>query len=144
MLKTLVPPSQVAQFSKTDLAYAKADPALAPFYKYPYERLSFKKIIEDKNKVRAARESLVEVLLEQYEGLPNTDFVRANIESLSEETTFTVTTAHQPCLFLGPLYVVYKAFTTINLAEAISGMVDADHTIIPIFVMGAKIMIWMK
>jgi len=76
--------------------------------KYPFEFSAFKNVIADKAKDNTDRKLLVEVLKSQYATIPTTELVSKNIESLLSENTFTVTAAHQPCLFLGPLYNVYK------------------------------------
>ncbi len=138
MLKTIVPFEKVSQLSKTDVAYATGDPVLRPFYKYERKHEAFKQIIEDKSREKIPREILVEVLRKQYADLPKINAVSQNIESLLQSTTFTVVTAHQPCLFLGPMYFMYKALTTINLAGAASGLVRGDYKIVPVFVLGSE------
>jgi bacillithiol synthase len=47
----------------------------------------------------------------------NKDVVNANINSLTNTNTYTITTGHQLCLMTGPLYFVYKLLTTINYTE---------------------------
>lgn len=138
MLKKLVPFSKVPQLAKTDLAYATGEEQLTPFYKYDLKQEVFNEIIKDKNNQTIPRNVLADALLAQYQPLPNNELALELIESLRSDTTFTVCTAHQPCLFLGPLYVTYKAITTINLAEAAQGIVGPHQKIIPIFVLGSE------
>lgn len=59
------------------------------------------------------REVLATVLTDQYKGITNPP----NIAQLKESNTFTVTTGHQLNIFTGPLYVIYKIVSTINLAK---------------------------
>ena len=105
MLKKLVPFSKVPQLAKTDLAYATGNAQLTPFYKYDLKQEVFNEIIKDKNDHQVPRDILADALLNQYQHLPNNELALELIESLRSDTTFTVCTAHQPCLFLGPLYV---------------------------------------
>lgn len=138
MLKKLLPFEKVSQISKTDLAYVSGHEHLVPFFKYDLRFEVFEEIIKDKSQSEFPRELLVEVLREQYASIPGNEVALDMIDRLGRTNTFTVTTAHQPSLFLGPLYVVYKALTCINLAEAIQGIVGPKHNIVPIFVMGSE------
>lgn len=132
--------SAVPQLSKTDLAYLSADPALRPFYEYDPTLASFPEAIrrrgEQNEPGEAWRQSLAQVLREQYSGLPDTEAVMANINALEKTGCFTVTTAHQPSLLLGPLYYLYKAITTIQLAEAVTAQGQAR--VLPVFVLGSE------
>jgi bacillithiol synthase len=138
MLKKLIPFEQIPQFAKTDLAYATGHTALTPFYKYELRREVFGQVIEDKSSNTVPRADLVEVLRKQYANIPLTEATQKNIELLAADTTYTVTTAHQPALFLGPLYYLYKAVTTLNLADAIEGIMGPKYRIVPIFVLGSE------
>lgn len=137
MHKTLLPFDKVPQLAKTDVAYATGDPRLRPFYSHEPKPDSFSEIIAEKEKVEFPRETLVEVLKEQYQAFPGHQKVTENIGALSDKDTFTVTTAHQPSLFLGPLYFLYKALTTINLAESVQAK-NAGKRIVPVFVLGSE------
>lgn len=136
MNKTLIPFSQVTQLAKTDIAYATLDPALTPFYRLAPAPENFKKAIAARDEFSTPRETLVQVLESQYNNLPNNTLVREQIAALRKPGTFTVATAHQPSLLLGPLYFIYKAITTINLAEAVQ-KATGNH-IVPVFVLGSE------
>lgn len=136
MRKTLLPFSRIPQLAKTDLAYASGDPALRPFYRHLPALDSFDTIIREKSSMPVPRADLVAVLRDQYAALPEQTAVTVNIEALIGEDTFTVTTAHQPALLLGPLYFLYKALSTINLAEAVQDR--TGRRIIPVFVLGSE------
>ena len=60
-----------------------------------------------------------------------------SLNSLLDENTFVVTTAHQPVLFGGPLYIPYKIASTINLARKLSHHYP-DKNILPVFVIGGE------
>lgn len=137
MLKTLLPYLQVPQLAKTDVAYATGDSRLTPFYTYAPQPENFAEALRDREKIMYPRADLVQVLTQQYESLPEQALVREHIAVLGESTTFTVTTAHQPSLLLGPLFFLYKALTVINLAK-IAEQENAGRRVVPIFVLGSE------
>ncbi|MDX1942400.1 MAG: bacillithiol biosynthesis cysteine-adding enzyme BshC [Saprospiraceae bacterium] len=132
-----LPFEQVPQLSSKDTAYATGNPTLRPFYKYDVNIDAFAKVIEDKIKDKTNRPVLVNVLREQYIKITASDAVRANVEALLQENTFTVTTAHQPALFTGPLYYIYKIISTIHLAKALHERYP-NYNFVPVFVNGAE------
>lgn len=138
MLKSILPYSQVPQLSKSDIAYATGDERLSGFYAYAPRLESFEQVFQNKKGHTYPREALVQVLFNQYKNLPTHAKVQHNIEALASEHTYTIVTAHQPSLFLGPLYFVYKALTAINLAEAIESASKGQKRIIPVFVLGSE------
>ena len=138
MHKSILPFPQVPQLSKSDIAYASGDERLAPFYAYAPALETFKQILHEKAKLQYPRTELVNALKQQYQNLPIHDEVSRNIAALSDANTFTIVTAHQPSLFLGPLYFIYKALTAINLAEAVAQQSTGKHTIVPVFVLGSE------
>lgn len=134
MNKITIPWTEIPQLAKTDIAYATGDAALRQFYSYLPDYQSFSGLISEKSTVDFPRETLVEVLLEQYKKLGSTN---PNIEKLRAKNTFTIVTAHQPTLFLQPLYVVLKAFTAINLAEKLAE-IHPENQFVPVFVLGSE------
>ncbi len=134
---TRLPFDKIPQLAQKDIAYATGHPALRPFFKYDVDLASFRQVIDDKKKDPIDRKVLVEVLREQYAELDTTEAVRRNIDALLDERTFTVTTAHQPCLFTGPLYYIYKIFSTINLAEQLQKEYP-DYHFVPLFISGGE------
>ncbi len=128
---------QVPQFSFKDIAYATAAPELSSFYKYAVKIESFQQVINDKDNDNTDRHALVNSLKEQYKNLTTSKLVKKNIDSLLDNKTFTVTTAHQPSLFTGPLYYILKIFSTINLAERLKEEYPEYH-FVPVFVNGAE------
>jgi bacillithiol biosynthesis cysteine-adding enzyme BshC len=137
MKSTEVPFSETGFFSNLVLDYLAAKPRLDSFYKYPVSLDSFSKIIADKKSQKIDRKTLVDVLRDQYKDVPATAAVKANIDALLNENTFTVTAAHQPDLFLGPLYFLYKTASAINLVKQIQ-LENPDYTIVPVFFLGSE------
>lgn len=98
---------------------------------------SFKDVIAAKKNQPINRVQLASVLTEQYTLLPKSNLVAANISALSSENTFTVTAAHQPCLFLGPLYNIYKICHVIKLAQQLSQQYP-EYKFVPVFWLGTE------
>lgn len=134
---TLIPYAEVPQVSSRDKAYAREDEALKPFYKYSTEYASFAQIIEDKKQNNTNRDVLVKVLLQQYSKLGMHENVQSNIEKLAAKNTFTIVTAHQPSLFTGPLYYIYKIISTLNLAKKLNTYLP-DYQFVPVFITGGE------
>ena len=88
------------------------------FVNYAATKEGYKKAIEQRASFPTNRKVLVEVLQNQYtqlakdvNSLNNKEafkLVNDNVSLLLKENTFTVTTAHQPNIFTGPLYFIYK------------------------------------
>ncbi|MEM9991340.1 MAG: bacillithiol biosynthesis cysteine-adding enzyme BshC, partial [Bacteroidota bacterium] len=132
-----VPFKDVPQFSERDKAYTTSSEMLRPFYAHEVHLEAFQEVIARKQKAKVNRPLLVEVLQAQYETFTDAKQVRANINALSDEQTFTVITAHQPSLFTGPLYFIYKIFSVINLAEGLRKKYP-EQQFVPVFVLGSE------
>ncbi len=132
-----LPFDKIPQLSSKDIAYATADPRLRNFYKYPVKLEAFAEVIDDKKRADTDRQTLVRVLNRQYSELSRSEKVHANVDALLYPTTFTITTAHQPSLFTGPLYYIYKIISTINLAECLQRKYP-DYHFVPIFISGSE------
>ena len=112
--------------------YLHADPALRSFYRLTPRDYDVRKMVTERQKQDVARKVLADTLTKQYRNLPEIKAVNDNINRLRNENCFTLTTGHQPILFGGPLYVIYKALTVIRLAESFkSQMPEADF--VPVF-----------
>jgi uncharacterized protein YllA (UPF0747 family) len=101
-------------FSKLLLDYLAEKPVLKEFYGNGPLLANFKdQISEKKGFPVATREVLQTVLSEQYAAIG----AEMTAVDLRDENTFTVTTGHQLNIYTGPLYVIYKLVSTINLAR---------------------------
>ncbi|MEL6845007.1 MAG: bacillithiol biosynthesis BshC, partial [Bacteroidota bacterium] len=132
-----IPFEQVPQFSKRDIAYTNADPALRSFYKYEVSMEAFAKLISDKAQNTLHRKELVEAVTQQYKSLSAHPKVIDNITALADNNTFTIITAHQPSLFTGPLYYIYKIISAINLTEKLKAHYP-DYHFVPVFITGGE------
>lgn len=132
-----LPYNQTNSFSKLVLDYLSNAEALRPFYSFRPDLDGMKKIIAERQVFRTNRSLLVQVLNEQYAALNPSAQVQANINALLNENTFTVCTAHQPNLFTGPLYFVYKVLHTIRLAAHLQEQFPGNH-FVPVYYMGSE------
>ena len=106
-----LPYSSVPNISKKDLAYINLEEGLSDYYKYTPNVDEFKKVIADKSQDKIDRSLLVNELKRQYSSYKLSPAQISNIESLTNDQAFTITTAHQPCLFTGqPSLVTHKLF----------------------------------
>ena len=129
--------TDVPLFSARDKAYIEEIPALKPFYKYPVNIESFAQVIADKKKDNTDRETLVKVMRSQHQGLNAPSIVLKNIKKLQNKNAFTIITAHQPSLFTGPLYYVFKIISAINLTKKLLER-HPEHEFIPVFITGGE------
>ncbi|MBI5917479.1 MAG: bacillithiol biosynthesis cysteine-adding enzyme BshC [Bacteroidetes bacterium] len=127
-----LPYPQIPQLTSSDLAYIEEVTALRPFYKYPVSIESFRQVIKDKKQEPTDRKTLVQVLKSQYANLSPGVLTLENIDKLADEKTFTLVTAHQPSLFTGPLYYIFKIVSVINLAKQLRAACPDFH-FVPVF-----------
>lgn len=83
------------------------------------------------------RSILVNFLRRQYEGFDVSDAVKSNLNLLSSQTTFTVTTGHQLNLFTGPLYFLYKIISAVNLAKELKAKYP-ENDFVPVYWMATE------
>lgn len=134
-----IPFSQVPGIAARDLAYAQGDSRLRDFYAHTPALSSFAAVIEKRlHGPTVDRQTLVQVLREQYASLQNPQpAALAQLEQLLSPDAFTVATAHQPVVLLGPLYFIYKAVSVINLVRQLQETYPDQH-FVPVFVLGAE------
>jgi bacillithiol synthase len=124
---------QTGGFSPLFLDYISKKSSLAPFYNQFPDLEGFEKTIKTRNFDLSKRETLVASLQKQYEGQPNIP----DFSILLDERCFTVTTGHQLNIFTGPLYVIYKIVSTINLAKSLKKQFP-DYNFVPIYWMASE------
>lgn len=125
------------QFSKLVEDYLDRDKKIEPFVgRFPSIE-NFEHQILEKKQQKINRKVLVEVLQDQYQTISISTATTKNINLLNQENTFTITTGHQLCIFTGPLYVIYKIISTINLTENLSKKYP-QYNFVPIFWMASE------
>lgn len=134
---TFIPYANTGYFSKIVEDYLAEHAALRPFYAYSPTLEGIKESVAARKNIHTNRQLLVKVLNKQYASLEVSDQVRANIEHLKENHVFTITTAHQPNIFTGPLYFIYKIMHTVKLAEELNKLYT-DAKFVPVYYMGSE------
>lgn len=125
-----------ASFSDIVLDYLESD-RLSSFYAYRPTEAEIQQVIRERSHFSCDRDLLVDVLKRDYEGYIRHEKTISNIEALVQPNTYTVCTAHQPCLFMGPLYVVYKIAHAIRLADDLNSKYS-NYKFVPVFYMGSE------
>ncbi len=134
---TGIPYGQTHSFSKLALDYLNESEALQPFYQQFPRAESLADTLTAKGEHQLNRQLLVDALTAQYQNLDQTDAVVNNIGLLKQSNTFTITTAHQPNIFTGPLYFVYKILHAIKLAEHCHTLYP-EYNFVPVYYMGSE------
>ncbi|HET6256008.1 MAG TPA: bacillithiol biosynthesis cysteine-adding enzyme BshC [Puia sp.] len=129
--------NQTGYFSRIITDYLDQADALRPFYTHPPTAEGLKQSLKARQAKPVDRAVLVDVLREQYAGMLPVEKTRLYIDLLAKENTFTVCTAHQPAIFTGHLYFVYKILHTIRLASWLSTEYPDQH-FVPVFWMGSE------
>lgn len=133
---TKIPFEEVGNFSRLFLDYLNKEASVDSFYHhYPSIENVEEQIAQKKG--FQYRETLVEVLSQQYGAITNTPKVLENIALLAKPTTFTVTTGHQLSVLTGPLFFIYKIVATINLTEELKKKYP-NNDFIPVFWMASE------
>lgn len=132
-----IPYSQTEKFTKIVIDYINQVPALKEFYQHPVNLEGIKSLITERKKYHTNRQLLVDQFTDQYRDLEDCEAIKANIHALLSENTFTVCTAHQPNIFTGHLYFIYKILHTIKLTDYLKKEVP-EYNFVPVFFMGSE------
>ncbi len=120
-------------FSPLFLDYINQKPKTTELYgEYPL-LANFKNQLNNKKFSTEKRKTLVNVLKNQYQNITH----HPSLDILLEENTFTVTTGHQLNIFSGPMYIIYKLITTINLANTLKKAYPA-YNFVPVYWMATE------
>ena len=135
-------PTQIAyeatgSFSKMVLDYIKGDEQLQPFYAKPVSVDGIQHTIEARKLFATDRKLLVDVLKKHYAHANPTAQQLQSIQLLANSNTFTVTTAHQPNIFTGHLYFIYKLLHAIKLCEKLKAAMP-ENEFVPVYYMGSE------
>ncbi len=124
------------KFSRIVIDYIQGS-ALRDFYKHPVSLDGIRQSITDRNAFPTDRKLLVEQLQNQYSSLPVSEKVNQNINALLNRNAYTICTAHQPNIFTGHLYFIYKIIHVIKLAVQLNEQL-AGNTFVPVFYIGSE------
>jgi len=123
-------------FSQMVIDYIDAHPDLQPFYQWPVSMEGIAGAMEARGQFNTNRSLLVQVLQAQYGNSAN-ELQKEQIEKLADPHTYTVCTAHQPNLFTGHLYFVYKILHAIRLCRELKTQFPDKH-FVPVYYIGSE------
>lgn len=124
-------------FSNLVIDYVNKNGFLKNFYIHPPDIEGLQDATVKKNIKGINRELLVTALGEQYKNIDTSEKVKENIARLSLENTFTICTAHQPNIFTGYLYFVYKILHAAKIADELSKRFPQNNYV-PVYYMGSE------
>lgn len=126
-----------AHFSRIVTDYIAGDEKLSGFYRHPVSIDGIKAAIAGRKNDPTNRQLLIEQLQQQYEGVALNEKQQHNLQLLSGSNTFTIATAHQPNIFTGHLYFIYKILHAIKLADHLNEAIPGNH-FVPVYYMGSE------
>ncbi len=124
-------------FTRVVSDYLSRSPTLKPFYQHLPDIDGIKHAIAARQNFQTPRALLVDVLQQQYANINTSEKVKQHIQLLADKNTFTITTAHQPNIFTGPLYFIYKILHTVKLADELSVQMP-QYKFVPVYYMGSE------
>jgi uncharacterized protein YllA (UPF0747 family) len=128
---------QTGFFSKMVLDYVDGAVSLQPFYDHPVSIEGIQAAISARKSFNTDRALLVNVLKKQYAEIEVSETVAKNIDLLQLDNTFTICTAHQPNIFTGHLYFVYKILHVAKIAEQLKATMP-ENNFVPVYYMGSE------
>lgn len=134
---SFIPYQKTNKFSSLVNDYLAHSPKLQPYYNYTVNFEGIKQAITQRKQFPFHRHTLVKTLLQQYADIACNEITLSQIHSLEKENTFTVCTAHQPNLFGGHLYTMYKTIHAIQLANDLKKQFPEYH-FVPVYYIGSE------
>lgn len=135
--KDFIPFFETNFFSKIVIDYLNGHKNLQELYNFTPNLSGIEDCIKNRKLQHFERENLVEVLKNQYKTVKTNPAVNFNIQLLLKTNTFTITTAHQPNIFTGPIYFFYKILHTIQLAKYLKTKYPNEN-FVPVYYMGSE------
>ncbi len=124
-------------FSSILLNYLNQNEDLKPFYSFAPTMDGIIEATHTHQLGTNERAILRDALLQQYQDVALSDSSRANIQSLANTNTFTITTGHQLNIFTGPLYFIYKIVSVINACKSLNNKHPELH-FVPVYWMATE------
>jgi bacillithiol synthase len=124
-------------FSSLVLDYLSGHDELKTFYKHPVSIEGVKAAIHNRKAFNTNRTLLVEALKEQYKDIELSAKQQTNLQLLADENTYTICTAHQPNIFTGHLYFIYKILHAVKIAVDLSEKIP-EANFVPVYYMGSE------
>ncbi|MCG7858181.1 bacillithiol biosynthesis cysteine-adding enzyme BshC [Flavihumibacter sediminis] len=127
--------SHTGYYNQIVTDYVAGSDELRSFYEHPVSEEGIRAAIAARQSFPTDRAALVNFLQKQYEGIPTSELVKLNIARISSNNTFTICTAHQPNIFTGYLYFIYKIIHVIKLADHFRETIPS-YDFVPVFYLG--------
>ena len=124
-------------FSGLVLDYLDDAEHLKKFYRFPTNIEGLKQAIKERKNFPVNRSVLFSQIQQRYKNIQISEKLQTNIEALLRENTFTVCTAHQPNIFTGHLYFIYKILHAIKLSDELSNLIP-ENKFVPVYYMGSE------
>jgi bacillithiol synthase len=132
-----VPYEATGFFSKIVLDYIAGADTLQPFYTYEATVKGIEDALAKRGAYNCNRQLLVTELTKQYQAVAVSEKVQQHIARLANDNTFTICTAHQPNIFTGHLYFIYKILHAIKLANHLKEVLP-QYDFVPVYYMGSE------
>lgn len=133
---SVLPYEQTGAFSGLVIDYLNASPALKSMYHAEPNLNGLREAIVQRRLHPVNRPLIYNVFKDLY-AKQASQKQADNIQSLLSENTFTVCTAHQPNIFSGYLYFVYKILHVIRIAESMKASMPDLH-FVPVYYIGSE------
>jgi bacillithiol biosynthesis cysteine-adding enzyme BshC len=131
MTATCIPYTQVPHASALLTDYLYHFDRVSHFYNgSPFKFQSYQAVAAKMSQFGIARSEIADILTKQNQAFGCPEPTLANIQRLRESGTFAVVTGQQVGLFSGPAFTLYKALTTVRLAQSLS---DQGLPCVPVF-----------
>lgn len=133
-----VPLLETGYFSGLTGLYLQGAEELREFYNLPFSINNFSQAITAREKIPINRQLLYEVLRHQHANyfVAYPELLSA-INAIPSKQTYTITTGHQLCTATGPLYMIYKIASAINLCRQLQAELGT-YRFIPVFWMASE------
>lgn len=96
----------------------------------PHDSQTYRLVADQMSKLAFDRAEIAEILTRQNQAFGCSEPTLANIDRLRQSGTFAVVTGQQVGLFSGPAFTLYKALTTVRLAQSLT---DQGYSCVPMF-----------
>ncbi len=124
-------------FSQLIQDYLQHNAFVHQFIEHRPDLQGIEEAICERKKFSTDRALLHQVFHDAYSNAVPSPSQQQNIDSLTSENTFTLCTAHQPNIFTGYLYFIYKTAHVVALARQLNDAYPAYH-FVPVFYIGSE------
>ncbi len=131
-----MPYEKTGLFSGLVVDYLDQKESVRAFYRHPVDLEGVKAAMAERTAFGTDRALICDVFTELYHGTA-TELQQLHISQLVSPNTFTICTAHQPNIFTGYLYFVYKILHTIKIASTLHQQFP-DYNFVPVYYMGSE------